>query len=56
MLAYHHAARLLRDPAAEARARRAFEALLRGALAERPAARRRAGNPQRSRKTGAAAS
>jgi len=28
MLAYHHAARLLRDPAAAARARAAFEALL----------------------------
>jgi AcrR family transcriptional regulator len=28
ILAYHHASRLLRDPAAEARARRAFEALL----------------------------
>lgn len=28
MLAYHHASRLLRDPRAEARARRAFEALL----------------------------
>jgi AcrR family transcriptional regulator len=28
MLAYHHAHRLLRDPKAEARARRAFEALL----------------------------
>jgi AcrR family transcriptional regulator len=28
MLAYHHASRLLRDPAAETRARRAFEALL----------------------------
>jgi AcrR family transcriptional regulator len=28
MLAYHHAARLLRDPAAERRARRAFETLL----------------------------
>jgi AcrR family transcriptional regulator len=55
MLAYHHAARLLRDPAAEARAGRAFEALLRGALAETPA-RRRAGNPQRSRKRGAGAS
>jgi AcrR family transcriptional regulator len=27
-LAYHHASRLLRDPAAEARARRAFDALL----------------------------
>lgn len=28
MLAYHHASRLLRDPEAETRARRAFEALL----------------------------
>lgn len=28
MLAYHHASRLLRDPRAEARARRAFETLL----------------------------
>ncbi len=33
MLAYHHARRLLRDPRAEDRARRAFEALL---LAARP--------------------
>lgn len=31
MLAYHHASRLLHDPHAEARARRAFEALLAGA-------------------------
>ncbi len=31
MLAYHHAARLLRDQKAEFRARRAFEALLAGA-------------------------
>ena len=37
MLAYHHAARLLRDPAARSRARTAFEALL--AAARRPAAR-----------------
>jgi AcrR family transcriptional regulator len=32
MLAYHHASRLLRDPRAEARARRAFDALLHAAL------------------------
>lgn len=32
MLAYHHAARLLRDPQAEGRARRAFNALLNAAL------------------------
>jgi AcrR family transcriptional regulator len=32
MLAYHHAARLLGDPRAEARARRAFDALLKAAL------------------------
>jgi AcrR family transcriptional regulator len=32
MLAYHHASRLLRDPRAEARARRAFDALLKAAL------------------------
>jgi len=31
MLSYHHAARLLRDPEAEHRARRAFDALLRAA-------------------------
>lgn len=31
MLSYHHAARLLRDPEAERRARRAFEALLKAA-------------------------
>jgi AcrR family transcriptional regulator len=31
ILAYHHAARLLRDPAAEKRARAAFEALIRAA-------------------------
>ena len=36
MLAYHHAARLLRDPDAEARARRAFEALLSGAALHEP--------------------
>jgi AcrR family transcriptional regulator len=42
MLAYHHARRLLRDPPAEVRARRAFEALV--------AAARRAGG---TRKTGA---
>lgn len=34
MLAYHHAARLLRDPKAESRARRAFEALLTGARSD----------------------
>ena len=32
MLAYHHAARLLRDPRAETRARRAFDALLKTAM------------------------
>jgi AcrR family transcriptional regulator len=32
MLAYHHASRLLRDPRAEARARRAFDVLLNAAL------------------------
>lgn len=32
MLAFHHASRLLRDPEAEARARRAFDALLNAAL------------------------
>jgi AcrR family transcriptional regulator len=32
MLAYHHASRLLRDPRAEARARRGFDALLNAAL------------------------
>jgi hypothetical protein len=32
-LAYHHAARLLRDPNAEARARKAFENLVRSARA-----------------------
>jgi hypothetical protein len=36
MLGYHHAARLLGDPRATERARRAFEALLRAA--RRPAA------------------
>jgi AcrR family transcriptional regulator len=39
MLAYHHASRLLRDPAARSRARTAFEALL--TAARRPAAPRR---------------
>ena len=34
MLSYHHAARLLQDPAAERRARRAFEALLKAAAAD----------------------
>ena len=38
MLAYHHAARLLRDPTAEQRARTAFDALVR--TARRPARRR----------------
>lgn len=33
MLSYHHASRLLRDPQAEKRARRAFEALLKAAAA-----------------------
>lgn len=36
MLAYHHARRLLRDPRAEERARRAFDALLAAARAPRP--------------------
>jgi hypothetical protein len=31
MLSYHHAARLLRDPEAERRARRAFDALVQAA-------------------------
>jgi AcrR family transcriptional regulator len=35
MLGYHHAARLLKDPKAEARARRAFEALLAAARVPR---------------------
>ncbi len=35
MLAYHHTSRLLRDPVAEARARRAFEALLENVRAVR---------------------
>jgi AcrR family transcriptional regulator len=37
MLAFHHTHRLLRDPHAEARARRAFEALLAAARAPAPA-------------------
>ncbi len=37
MLAYHHASRLMRDPAAEARARAGFEALV--AAARRPRSR-----------------
>jgi len=45
LLAYHHAARLLRDPKAESRARAAFEALVAAARgrsgAERPAAPRK---------------
>ncbi len=40
MLAYHHAARLLRDPAAAKRARRAFEALLAAAVTPSHAPRR----------------
>lgn len=36
MLAYHHASRLMRDPDAEARARRAFETLLAAALRTLP--------------------
>jgi AcrR family transcriptional regulator len=47
MLGYYHASRLLKDPAAERRARRAFEALLRGVMvregksrADTPPARR----------------
>lgn len=40
MLGYHHASRLLADPAAEARARASFEALL--AAARRPEVSRRA--------------
>jgi AcrR family transcriptional regulator len=51
MLAYHHASRLLRDQAAEARARRAFEALLRAARTDRPSAKPRS---RKLRKTGAA--
>ena len=37
MLAYHHHSRLLGDPAAERRARSAFEALLEAALARKTA-------------------
>jgi hypothetical protein len=36
MLAYHHARRLLRDPRARERARRAFDALVLAARASRP--------------------
>jgi AcrR family transcriptional regulator len=39
LLAYHHAARLLRDPKAESRARAAFEALVLAARGERTARR-----------------
>jgi AcrR family transcriptional regulator len=53
MLAYHQAARLLRDPAAEARARRAFEAMLQAVRAE-GTARRHAPSTPRLQKTGAA--
>jgi AcrR family transcriptional regulator len=46
MLAFHHARRLLRDPRAEGRARRAFEALLAAARAESPISTRGAtGSP-----------
>jgi AcrR family transcriptional regulator len=38
MLAYHHAARLLRDPRAELRARRAYQALIDGASPSVPTA------------------
>lgn len=41
MLAYHHAARLLRDPRAEARARDAFERILATARAAKAARKRR---------------
>jgi hypothetical protein len=36
MLAYHHARRLLRDPRAQARARRAFDSLVDAAHGPRP--------------------
>lgn len=42
-LAYHHFSRLLRDPEAEARARRSFEALLDSSRAPQPPAPSRAG-------------
>jgi AcrR family transcriptional regulator len=42
MLAYHHARRLLRDPRASERARRAFDALLEAARARRPSRASRA--------------
>jgi AcrR family transcriptional regulator len=45
MLAYHHARRLLRDPRAEKRARRAFEALVSAARATRSS---RAARPRAS--------
>ncbi|HET8647658.1 MAG TPA: TetR/AcrR family transcriptional regulator, partial [Vicinamibacteria bacterium] len=52
MLGWHHAARLLRDPRAESRARAAFEALLSAARAPR-AGRRGSGRPgRRPRKEG----
>jgi AcrR family transcriptional regulator len=47
MLVYHHATRLLRDPAAESRARAAVDVLLSAARRERTApARRRAPRPR----------
>ena len=52
MLAYHHALRLLRDRAAEERARRAFEALLKAARADRPSRKERS---RSAHKTGAVA-
>jgi AcrR family transcriptional regulator len=54
MLAYHHARRLLRDPAAEERAQRAFDALVRAALATRRVRPARAQPPPRKRAAAAA--
>ena len=42
MLAYHHARRLLRDPRASERARKAFDALVEAARAPRPSRASRA--------------
>lgn len=49
MLAFHHARRLLRDPRAEARARRGFEALVVAARAARPGGRSPSRPPARRR-------
>lgn len=45
MLAYHHARRLLRDPRAEERARRAFDALITSVRTSRPPRASKTGNP-----------